>query len=104
MNPQLAMGPMRPINFPDIVDFCTVKPRPSDILRLCIVQLGKPSISYEPLSEVEQQDVEHNIRLYISGAIPELEVRVLSLSIMRTLCLSLDWFSKKFFNFIQIQF
>lgn len=37
-------------------------------------QIGKPSTSYEPLAEVELQDIENNIRLYVSGSLPDLEV------------------------------
>lgn len=37
--------------------------------------VGKSATSYEPLSEVDVQNIDHQIKLYVNDAIPELEVR-----------------------------
>lgn len=37
-------------------------------------KVGKSATSYEPLSEVDVQNIDHQIKLYVNDAIPELEV------------------------------
>ena len=37
-------------------------------------QVGKSATTYEPLSEFDVQNIDHQIKLYLSGAISELEV------------------------------
>ena len=42
---------------------------------MCVyAQVGKSATSYEPLSEVDVQNIDHQIKLYVNDAIPELEV------------------------------
>lgn len=42
------------------------------------MQVGKSATSYEPLSEVDVEGIDHQIRLYVDGIIPELEVCTVS--------------------------
>lgn len=37
-------------------------------------QVGKSATTYEPLSEFDVQNIDHQIKLYVTGALPDLEV------------------------------
>ena len=39
------------------------------------VQVGKSATSYEPLTEADLDSIDHEVKLYVSGVIPELEVQ-----------------------------